>query len=201
MVAHLTVEDRERRLYEDVWQGVREYGTHAPGEVYAPLFLDMARPSLSDSILDAGCGSGKGALALKAAGFSDVRLCDLTASGLVPDAYDLPFRPACLWRPLRPQLWYRFGGRFDWVYCCDVLEHIPTPFTMLVIHQLLEVTRYGLFLSISLVPDSFGAWVGQPLHQTVQNFVQWREQLNAVGKVKECRDLLNAGLYLVEPRC
>lgn len=194
-----TVEDRERALYQDVWQGVREYGTVAPGAQYLPLFLDMSQADRSDSVLDAGCGSGKGALALQGAGFKDVRLCDLTDAGLDDDARSLPFRSVCLWRPLRQQLWYRFGGRFDWVYCTDVLEHVPPVFTMLTIFQLLEVSRKGLFLSISLMPDSFGVWVGQPLHQTVQSFTQWRDQLSGVGRVRECRDLLHTGVYLVEP--
>lgn len=195
-----TVEDRERSLYRDVWQGVREYGKMAPGAQYLPLFQDMSQADRADSVLDAGCGSGKGALALRAAGFRDVRLCDLTDAGLVEEARAFPFRSACLWRPLRPQLGYALGGCVDWVYCCDVMEHIPTPFTMLTVFQLLEVARKGVFLSISLMPDSFGVWVGQPLHQTVQAFAQWRDQLQSIGTVRECRDLLHSGVYLVEPR-
>jgi hypothetical protein len=66
---------------------------------------------------------------------------------------------------------------------------------------LLEVARRGVFLSISLMPDEFGAFVGKRLHQSVQTFVQWRDQLHAIGTVVEARDLLHCGVYLVKPRC
>lgn len=195
MPPQMSVLTAERELYQEVWASLEAYGHHAPGEAYLPQFLDMSATTMRQSILDAGCGSGKGALALQAAGFARVHLVDLTDAGLVEAARALPFTEAALWDDLKRQV-----GFFDWVYCCDVMEHIPTPFTMLVASRLLEVARRGVFFSISLVPDAFGAWVGKPLHQTVQSFTAWRDQLDTVGRVKECRDLLNAGLYLVVPR-
>jgi hypothetical protein len=88
----------------------------------------------------------------------------------------------------------------DWVYCCDVLEHVPPQFTMLAIDQMLRVARLGVFLSIALVPDQFGVWVGEALHQTVQPFVWWRDSLREVGEVVDARDLLIHGVYVVRPR-
>jgi 2-polyprenyl-3-methyl-5-hydroxy-6-metoxy-1,4-benzoquinol methylase len=190
----MTIQQRERATYEDIWS-VDEYARHSPGAAYVPLFLDMAQTTMRTSVLDAGCGTGKGALALQAAGFT-VQLCDLTDAGLLPEARALPFTEVCLWDDLK-----RVVGFQDWVVCCDVLEHIPTPFTMLVIARLLEVARRGVFLSISLVPDQFGVWVGKPLHQTVQSFTQWQEQVSALATVKEARDLLHTGVFLLEPRC
>jgi len=187
--------ESERQKYVDVWS-LDAYAAYSPGEAYLPLFLDMIGTERG-TILDAGCGSGKGALALHEAKFN-VSLCDLTDAGLVQEARFLPFTQACLWNRLAPQLPYRFGGKFDWVYCCDVLEHIPTPFTMLVISRLLEISKRGVFLSISLMPDQFGVWIGKTLHQTVQPFNAWKQQLNTVGRVKESRDLLHCGVFLVE---
>jgi SAM-dependent methyltransferase len=189
----MSIVDTERRTYEDAWS-LPAYSQHAPGEAYLPIALDLIGPARG-TVLDAGCGSGKGALALRAAGF-DVRMVDLTPAGLVPEAQALPFTEAALWSDLAAQI-----GQTDWVYCCDVMEHVPPAFTMLVAARLLAVARQGVFFSISLVPDSFGAWVGTPLHQTVQPFTWWRDHLGALGHVRECRDLLNAGVYLVEPRC
>lgn len=189
-----TIIDTERETYAQMW-AVEAYSHHSPGEVFVPLFLDMTQTTMRGSVLDAGCGSGKGAIALQHAGFV-VTCCDLTDAGLVPEARELPFHQTALWDDLTRQVGFR-----DWVYCCDVLEHIPTPFTMLVVSRLLEVARRGVFLSISLVPDQFGVWVGKSLHQTVQSFVQWRDQLACLGTVKEARDLLTTGVYLVEPRC
>jgi 2-polyprenyl-3-methyl-5-hydroxy-6-metoxy-1,4-benzoquinol methylase len=185
----------ERRTYDAMW-AVPAYSEYAPGAGFLSIFRAMTGAKPGDTVLDAGCGSGKGALALRDAGFS-VRACDLTDAGLVDEASDIPFSHACLWQDLRGQLPYLIGGKVDWVYCCDVLEHIPTPFAMLVISRLLDIGRRGVFLSISLQPDIFGAWVGTPLHQTVQSFPAWRDQLASLATVVEARDLLNAGVYLV----
>jgi 2-polyprenyl-3-methyl-5-hydroxy-6-metoxy-1,4-benzoquinol methylase len=186
---------RETDRYQELWQAVDAYGAYAPGEVFLPLFIEMSGSVIRTSVLDAGCGSGKGAVALREAGFPKVTLCDLTDAGLTPEARSFPFVSACLWDDLR-----RSCGFHDWVYCCDVLEHVPTPFTMLVVTRLLEVARRGVFLTISLMPDQFGVWVGQSLHETVQPFTAWRDQLATVGELVEARDLLTNGIYLVRPR-
>lgn len=191
LVAH------ERATYEAMWL-VEDYAKTSPGGQLVPAFLEMSGATPRQTVLDAGCGSGKGAMALRDAGFK-VTMCDLTPSGLLPEA-DLPFYEACLWDDLRTIGGYRLGGKFDYVYCCDVLEHLPTPFVMLAVSRLLQVARKGVFLSIALQGDNFGVWVGKPLHQTVYGFVQWRDLLNTIGHVKECRDMLMNGIYLVEPK-
>jgi SAM-dependent methyltransferase len=186
----MTVLAHETAKYDAIW-GIDGYGKFSPGETYVPLFLDMARPERGARILDAGCGAGKGAIALAREGF-ELYLYDLTDAALLPEASALPFR--------RGPLWERsLGCIVDYVYCCDVLEHIPTAFTMLAVRSMLNVAKHSLFCSIALVPDNYGAWVDEPLHQTVQPFTWWRDALNEVGTVKECRDLLDVGLYLVTP--
>ena len=188
----MTLIDKERETYETMW-GIPNYDESSPGARVLPVFLDMATPNMRGSILDAGCGSGKGALALRAVGF-DVCMCDLTNAGLVEDARDLSFTEIALWADLKKKI-----GFVDWVYCCDVLEHIPPSFSMLVVARMLEIARKGVFLSITFTPDEFGAWVGKPLHQTLQTYVVWKEQLASIGRVKESRDLINCGMFLVEP--
>lgn len=192
--------ERERTLYRDVWASLEAYGEHAPGEHYLPLFLQMVGDRRG-TVLDAGTGSGKGAVALARAGF-DVRLCDVTPEGLVPEAKGLPFYEACLWSSLA-DVTRNFGTwgrqRADWVYCTDVLEHIPPQFTMLAIDQMLRVARHGLFLSVSFAPDNFGVWAGVALHQTVQPFTWWRDALREVGELVEARDLVGTGVFLVKP--
>ena len=183
----------ERAKYDDVWATVSAYGKHSPGAALVPVFESMRRDAGPVTILDAGCGSGKGALALTAAGHI-VTCADTTPTGLVDEALGLPFVTVNLWDDLTPL------GRFQYVYCCDVLEHIPPTLTMLVVVRLLAIAERGLFLNISTQPDHFGAWIGSPLHLTVQSFTDWRDQLNAVGRVVEARDLLTSGAYLVEAR-
>ena len=194
----MSILETERETYANLWGAVPAYGDHAPGEHYLLLFLSMiARPT--GTVLDAGTGTGKGAVALQRQGF-EVRLCDVTDAGLVPEAKALPFTQACLWHDLYP-VTRAFGhpGRnmADYVYCCDVLEHIPPQFTMLAIDQMLRVADRGLFLAVSLVPDSFGVWAGTSLHQTVQPFTWWRDSLRELGTVLEARDLVGNAVFMV----
>lgn len=200
-----TPQQTETALYTNLWSAVDRYGEISPGERYFPIFLDAIgseRGRFSSAgrghVLDAGVGSGRGALALHAAGFR-VTGCDLTDAGLTDAARAiLRFKPACLWHDLRPlaPLWQSF----DWVYCCDVLEHLPPEFTMLAIHRLLEVTGRGLFLSVGLDLDTWGAWMGTHLHQTIRPYTWWRDNLQELGDVVDARDLFVGATFLVRPR-
>jgi SAM-dependent methyltransferase len=192
-----TILASERETYAQMWSAVEDYSAHAPGEQYLPLFLQVVGDDRG-SVLDAGTGSGKGAVALYKEGF-DVVACDVTDAGLVdefknPELAAIPFYPACLWDDLS------FIGRPAYVYCTDVLEHIPPQFTMLAIYQMLQVARKGLFLTVSLVPDSFGVWAGKSLHQTVQPFTWWKDSLAEVGTVIEARDLISNAVFVVKPK-
>lgn len=160
-------------------------------------------------VLDAGCGRGDGAAALLAEGYQ-VAACDIMANPDVchPDILSgtIPFIATSLWDrvnvsklPFLASLHLsEFANRqwFDAVYCCDVMEHIPTEYTMLVVDNLASICTKGLFFSIALVPDQFGMWVGESLHKTVQPFTWWRDRLKEFGTV-EGRDLLNTGIYWV----
>jgi SAM-dependent methyltransferase len=182
--------DTERATYETVWSSVEGYAQHSPGEQYLPLFLQVVGDKRG-TVLDAGTGSGKGALALQRAGFS-VLACDMTSAGLPLDA-NIRFFERCLWHSL-----WQFN--VDWVYCTDVLEHIPPQFTMLAIDHMLRVAKEGLFLTVSLVPDNFGVWAGKSLHQTVQSFTWWRDNLKELGTVTEARDLISNAVFVVKPK-
>jgi SAM-dependent methyltransferase len=183
----------DRAKYEDL-AAVPEYQSMSPGEGFAPLFVEIV--CATGSVLDAGCCTGKGGLALHALGFRVV-LCDYTDVNLVDQAKGLPFQPV---RTLWDTADLLNGLAYDYVYCCDVLEHIPREFTMLTAQNLLRVAKRGVFLSIGLTQDVFGAWVGRPLHETVESFVWWRDRLKELGTVREARDLLHTGVYYVEPR-
>jgi 2-polyprenyl-3-methyl-5-hydroxy-6-metoxy-1,4-benzoquinol methylase len=197
----VNIQQHEREKYENIWQTDQYNESFSPGEKYLPLFLDMTGRGPKTGfqgahVLDAGCGAGKGALALLEAGFR-VSCADVTDAGLLPalrDSLTVPFHTVCLWNSLRALGW------FDYVYCTDVLEHIPPQFTMLVVARLLALVRQELFLSIAFVPDVMGVWVGKPLHETVQPFVWWRDNLASVGELVQARDLIDCGAFLLRPR-
>jgi SAM-dependent methyltransferase len=197
-----TLLDAERDTYSTLWGAQPAYAEMSPGERYLPIFQSLVGPMRPRRVLDAGTGSGKGALALAAAGF-EVTCCDVTDDGLVEAARRFPFYPLCLWHDLTSTLPGRGWARtvaFDYVYCTDVLEHLPTQFTMLAVQRLLAVTKIGLFLTVGLEPDHFGAWIGKPLHQTVQPFVWWRDSLGELATILNARDLHHTAAFYLEPR-
>lgn len=190
------IEEAERRTYEEVW-GIESYGVMSPGERWADAFVAMTQARdgyVIGTVLDAGCGSGKGAIALEARGY-DVTMIDITRAGLDDGARCLPFVNVSLWDDLQHVV-----GAFDYVFCCDVMEHLQPAFSMLAVTRMIDVARVAVFLSISLVPDNYGAMIGRPLHLTVESFSWWKDRLGEIGEVLESRDCLTAGLYLVKGR-
>ena len=190
-----SIQNAERDVYEGMWE-IDQYANFSPGEQYAPLFDSLVRPRCHGygTVLDAGCGSGKGAVALQALGYR-VELCDLTPTGLIPEARSLPFFETSLWSDFT-----RDRGFVDYVYCCDVLEHLPTVFVGLALSRMLEKARSGVFLSVALAPDVAGVWAGRPLHLTVQPYDWWRGTVRELGCVTEARDMYNTAIFMVEPR-
>lgn len=194
----MTLRDQEILANEQAWD-IPHYGNFSPGEHLLELFLDMSGAKRTHSIVDAGCGSGRGGWALEKAGFVDVRLCDVV-DRRDPDVQTMRFTHANIRYPLAPQLGYVLGRKLDWVYCCDVLEHLPEAFTMLAVSHLLDASRKGCFLSICTELDAKGPWAGRALHETVKPFTWWKNCLNEVGHVQDARPRLHAGVYLVTPR-
>ena len=201
----MNVQHQERAVYEEMWGGVSLYGQDSPGVRHLDLFVAMSEAT-DGTVLDIGCGTGRAGLALSQRGFS-VTLADLTDVGLDEAVRSsvLPFVKASVWDDLGPVAYLNSLARletprlwFDWVICCDVMEHLPTEFTMLAVRRMIEVARHGVFMTISTLPDMFGVFVGRPLHQTVQPYTWWRERLATIGDITESRDLLNCGVYLVK---
>jgi SAM-dependent methyltransferase len=184
----MSITAQETVTYREI-HALPSYAAHSPGAMFLPIFRAIAPPPAS--VLDAGCGSGKGLIALAEAGYQ-VMGCDLVRDGLVPEAQHFEVFEHVLWHPM--------PMRADYVYCTDVMEHIPTTFTMLVIARLLEASLVGAFFSIALRPDVFGHWVGTPLHQSVRRYEQWLEDFRELGQVQDARDLGGSATFFVVPR-
>lgn len=188
------IAEHEREKYAAIWS-MPGYETFSPGEDNAARFLSVLSPKKGATVLDAGCGAGKGGLALSAAGM-DVWFLDITSAGLDEvglgiDRYRFIEQP--LWERIYPPkvlLW-------DYGYCCDVMEHLPTEYTVLAARNIVDVCRITWF-QIAFFHDGWGLAIDQDLHLTVRPFDWWLSRLKTIGKVVDARDLCGSGVFVVE---
>ena len=81
---------------------------------------------------------------------------------------------------------------FDWIYCVDVLEHLPTEQIDAALDGFTHITRHGGFLQIALFEDGCGNLIGETLHLTVQPYAWWHEKIAArwtLGHAQEGTDV------------
>lgn len=179
----------EVEKYKAAWE-IPSYHTYSPGHKNVSRFMDVLNPDPGSSIIDLGCGAGVAGLEFKKLGMN-VTWLDLTSAGLSKEVPKQDFIESPLW-----DNWNSAGRHWDYGFCCDVLEHIPTEFTMLTIAKILESCDV-LWLQIALRPDEFGKLVGEPLHLTVQPFAWWLPRIALLGKILDARDLIADGLFVV----
>jgi hypothetical protein len=183
---------QERAKYAEIW-GFEEYHKYSPGLVNVDRFMAVCKPPSGSSLIDIGCGSGKAGIEFQNKGMA-VHWLDITDAGLDHSVNRTRFIEEPLWSEnwacARPMGW-------DYGFCCDVLEHIPTEYTMLVLDRILSSCRTA-WLQIALRPDEFGKMIGEPLHLTVRPYSWWLIRLATLGKVIDARDLCGNGLFVVE---
>ncbi len=174
--------DDERRKYQAIWQ-VDPYRTESPGlaALENTNVLDAFAARGVKTILDAGTGSGKAMRYImeKAADRFEVRGMDI-APNCLDDWFagraDQLLTVGCLWN--RDD----FPGRFDAIYCTDVMEHIPPDRVPETLANLAWAGRKAAFFAICLVDDTFGpAQLDEPLHLTVHSANWWMEELRRAG--------------------
>ena len=183
--------DAEEDKYERMWDH-EAYGDHSPGEQLVDLFLEMSGAKPPARIIDIGSGPGRASIKLANLDFH-VRMIDFTDKGLDKTARQhIPFNRGCLWEE-----WPFKNPPFDYGFCCDVMEHIPPEYTMLTIHQIRKHCR-SAFFHISLINDAFGDAIGETLHLSICPFEWWRDRLNTMGELIECRDFLKTGIFYVQ---
>ena len=175
----------ERDKYRLMWQ-FDSYRAVAPGEQLADLFCAIAQPS--GRILDFGCGTGRGALALARRGLA-VSLLDFASNSRDPAAMLLPFVEHDLTQPSP------VAG--DYGFCTDVMEHIPPEDTRKVLGHLFDATP-RVFFSIGTAPDSCGSLIGHTLHMAVQPHEWWRALLSEYGRVTFERAEPGQSIFYVE---
>jgi hypothetical protein len=170
-----------------MWE-VDDYHKMSPGELYVDAFFNILKPKSGERVLDVGAGAGAGSKALKQRGLS-VQAFDLTDAAWKHD--DIKLMTGSVWRDL-PHV----SPPYNYCYCCDVMEHIPTEFTALSVSEMLRVGVLS-FLCISFQEEFYGRYIQQSLHLTIKPFEWWRDMLREVGTVHEARDLMGDGLFVV----
>jgi len=167
--------------YQKLWAGQR-YRQASPGEQLALTFLEQAQPEKDAEVIDFGCGTGRGALALALFGGMRVKMLDFTSNCLDPEV-----AAACESQPTRisfkqHDLTKTIEESAAYGYCCDVMEHIPTVDVPFVLLNILG-SAHHVFFNISTVPDRMGADIGEELHLTVKPTSWWLERLKEAGAV------------------
>lgn len=169
--------EAERDKYQRMWREPR-YRTHSPGLNLVSRFYNYALSNglePTDSLIDLGCGTGRAGKALALQGFN-VTLFDLVDA--VDSGNGLPFIAGCLWElPESP--------KYQWIYCTDVLEHIPRDHVAATLKGMAAITGKGGLLQIAHFQDGCGQLIGETLHLTVKPPEWWQEKINKLWTVNK----------------
>lgn len=184
MSANIT--EQEVAKYTKIWQQ-EQYDEVSPGANFASYFTAITGAKPGATVLDIGAGSGAGSVALKRLGF-DVTAFDLVGKGWKhPDIY---LMTGSIWHGVP------CDHLFDYAYCCDMMEHIPTQMVGLAVSRVLEHSK-SAFFTVCFNADTHGAAVRETLHLTVQPFRWWLDTMKELGTVFDARDLMGMGTFHV----
>lgn len=178
---------------------VNEYHSYSPGQQNVERFLGELQPKAGSSLVDIGCGSGGAGLALKKAGL-DVWWVDITDQPLLPEVDRARFINKPLWEDWHKMPRTKDGNllkyKYDYGFCCDVMEHIPPEFVMLTLNNILRFCDVT-WLVICNQPDNLGSMIGQTLHTALYPYTWWRDRISMLGTVEDARDLCGLSLFVV----
>jgi hypothetical protein len=182
---------QERDKYRDIWSMSEYRDADSPGLENVQRFVEVLQPKPGSTIIDIGCGTGVAGLEFVRLGMQSWWL-DITATPLHSDVPRERFIEAPLWND-----WVR-RNRWSYGFCCDVLEHIPTEYTMLCLQRIIEACDVA-WLQIANKTDAFGPLlIGEPLHLTVRPYSWWLIRLATLGHVIDARDLCGQSLFVVK---
>ena len=161
----------EQRKYEKMW-AIDDYRKVAPGETTAQIFLEQSKPMKDSTLIDFGCGTGRGGLMCALMGQMVVTLVDFAENAL-----DEEVRNATVTQPHRIKfVQHDLNKKMDlhamYGYCTDVMEHIPPDEVDRVLANILLSANH-VFFQISCQPDIMGERIGEQLHLTVKPYDWW----------------------------
>lgn len=160
----------EQEKYRMIWN-YRDYGDISPGSDLAELAVKQLGLKEGISVLDLGCGSGKGGARLRMLSGCDVVQVDIADNCRDQNVY-FPFHIRDLREPI--------GLSAEIGYCCDVMEHIPPEDVERTIRNLM-VAAPRVFFGICLIDDNWGELIGHLLHLSVHPQLWWKSTFERLG--------------------
>lgn len=189
----------EKQKYEEMWTH-EGYRLTSPGFDAACYFFDHFKDKVQkgDSILDLGCGTGRTGALFFSKGLL-VRMIDIAANCLDENIVSLThlfpneiqFLQVCLWKlpsSLKP---------VDWIYCCDVLEHLPQHYIDKAFYHMAKRMKKGGFLQIFLKDEPFGLMIGKRLHLTIQSKEWWIDKISTYWEIEDFGPEVKGGRFTV----
>ena len=170
----------EKDLYKMMWERP-EYRVVAPGENIAHEFLKQAKPKPGATVLDLGCGTGRGGLNLAFFGGMDVTMVDFAGNCLDADIVPMLETQKHAIRFVEADLSEPLPVKAAYGYCTDVMEHIRPHHVDRVIDNCLAACQH-VFFQISTVDDICGVLIGHKLHLSVHPYKWWLQKF----KEKDC---------------
>lgn len=178
---------QEKNKYDYLWNNVPSYRSVSPGELAARYFLSYfdAQFKPGDTVIDFGCGTGRAARLFLEKGLN-VTLVDFSPNcldgeiklllSLFPER--IQFIESNLWN-LSPLV-----KEASWIYCCDVLEHIPEEKVETVLSAMASSHVKGGYFSISLEQDLYGMQhLDQHLHLCLQSKSWWMNKISSYWNI------------------
>lgn len=173
------VRPEESKIYEMCWNNPA-YRLVAPGEHAVHTFLEQARPKELATVLDIGCGTGRGSLGLALFGTMDVTMIDFTDNCLDDDIRPMLETQKHVMRFVKADINAPLPVAAHYGYCTDVMEHIAPENVDRVLSNILHACE-KVFFQISCVDDVMGKEIGFPLHLTVKPHGWWLQKLQDHG--------------------
>jgi len=177
----VTVTNPEQSKYERLWK-LDAYRQYSPGENLAMTFLSWVKPKAGSTVIDYGCGTGRGGLMLAALGNLKVTMLDFVEGCLDEDIKNATQNQGEYLQFFVHDLTNIPTHRAKYGYCTDVMEHIPEGQVETVLRNIVKSAE-NVFFNISLQEDSCGSLINENLHVTVKPAGWWIQKLRGLDCV------------------
>ncbi len=190
---------QEKQKYEKMWQQ-DPYRATSPGYLAAQDFLTFFEKRLqpSDLLIDFGCGTGMAAIPFLQAGLN-VSLVDIAENCLSENIETLKILSPERIQFFTSSLWElpKSLPSSDWIYCIDVLEHLPPEKVEPSLKGMAQRTKKGGALQVFLIDEGMGRMIGETLHLTLRPLAWWTEKISSYWEIEKIETILPGIRYCI----